>query len=355
MRRWYENKNCNHPYTFALNSDTLGSGITHLCQSMIRFENATKQFSENSIGLKEVSFILEPGEFIFLTGPSGSGKTTLIKLILREYQLTSGDIFFHDTQLRTLSSSKVHLHRRKIGVVFQDYKLIQEMNVWENIALPLFVIGKPYAEIEQRVSDLLNLIKLPDKVNLFPSQLSGGEAQRVSIARALASGPEVIIADEPTGNLDPETAIGIVRLMHKINSLGTTVLIATHDRSIIAQFTEARTLKLEKGSLVTDTQKKKPAENPPQKLDKKTEEPAAEKQSEPEEKKEKRPSLWKRMFGKKPKKAAASSTLETDTAGSEPAEVKSISIDEPKETKSEEKAKPASKKKKQKVVEESES
>lgn len=314
---------------------------------MIRFVNATKQFSENSVGLKEVSFILEPGEFAFLTGPSGSGKTTLIKLLLREYQLTGGDIFFHDTQLRTLASNKVHMHRRKIGVVFQDYKLIQEMNVWENIALPLFVVGKPYAEIEQRVSDLLNLIKLPETANLFPSQLSGGEAQRVSIARALASGPEVIIADEPTGNLDPETALGIVRLMHKINSLGTTVLIATHDRSIISQFAEARTLRLEKGALVLDTHKKKDG--------------AASAEKEPANAAPKKPSFWKRLFGKK---------------SPEPTEIHSVNLDEPEpqtaaktestkqiaekdlanESKKEkEKLKPTPKKKKQKPAEEPES
>lgn len=314
---------------------------------MIRFVNATKQFSENSVGLKEVNFILEPGEFAFLTGPSGSGKTTLIKLILREYQLTGGDIFFHDTQLRTLASNKVHLHRRKIGVVFQDYKLIQEMNVWENIALPLFVVGKPYAEIEQRVSDLLNLIKLPETANLFPSQLSGGEAQRVSIARALASGPEVIIADEPTGNLDPETALGIVRLMHKINSLGTTVLIATHDRSIIAQFADARTLRLEKGALVLDTHKKK--------------EVTASTDKEPASAVLKKPSFWKRLFGKKDPEPTEIHSVNLDEPVSQSASKADVAptaaektvAPEPKKEK--EKSKPTPKKKKQKPAEEPES
>lgn len=313
---------------------------------MIRFVNATKQFSENSVGLKEVSFILEPGEFAFLTGPSGSGKTTLIKLILREYQLTGGDIFFHDTQLRTLASNKVHLHRRKIGVVFQDYKLIQEMNVWENIALPLFVVGKPYAEIEQRVSDLLNLIKLPTTANLFPSQLSGGEAQRVSIARALASGPEVIIADEPTGNLDPETALGIVRLMHKINSLGTTVLIATHDRSIISQFAEARTLRLEKGVLVLDTHKKKETAVP---TEKETADAAP-----------KKPSFWKRIFGKKAPEPTEIHSVDLDEPTPQPATKPEAPIHEtekpvaPEPKKEKEKSKPAPKKKKHKTAEEQE-
>ncbi len=305
--------------------------------SMIRFVNATKQFSEASIGLKDVSFVLEPGEFAFLTGPSGSGKTTLIRLILREYQLTGGDIFFNDTPLKTLSSSKVHLHRRKIGVVFQDYKLIQEMSVWENIAMPLFVIGKSSDEIAQRVTDLLNLIKLPDKANLFPSQLSGGEAQRVSIARALASGPEVIIADEPTGNLDPETALGIVRLMHKINSLGTTVLIATHDRTIIAQFTEARTLHLEKGVLVIDTHTAKKAKQKSTRVETKKEVPpeTEEKQSDkpepaaaPAPTPTQKPSFWGSLFSRKKKTASTEPTENDDEPNSTVVEVTEETIEE---------------------------
>lgn len=277
---------------------------------MIRFINATKQFSETSVGLRDVTFHLDAGEFVFLTGPSGSGKTTIIKLILREYQVTGGDVYFYETPLKTLSAGKVHLHRRKIGVVFQDYKLIPEMSVWENIALPLFIVGKPYAEIEQRVSDLLNLIKLPDKADMFPSQLSGGEAQRVSIARALASGPEVIIADEPTGNLDPETALGIIKLMHKINSLGTTVLIATHDKSLIAQFPQSRMLRLEKGVLALDTKKQKEAA-PESKKKEPDQEPsvevakAAETLSEEVQPVPPKQSFWSRLFGKKSKPEAA--------------------------------------------------
>lgn len=220
--------------------------------AIVRFDTVTKQFAEDFYGVKEVSFSVEPGEFLFVTGPSGSGKTTLMRLLLKEYSLSDGEIFFHDEPISTIKPRHVHLHRRRIGAVFQDYKLIPEMNIWENIALPLSVAGRSHDEIEQRVTDLLTLIKLPEKALLFPSQLSGGEAQRVGIARALASGPELIIADEPTGNLDPETALSIARLLRKINELGTTVLIATHDSSILAAYPETRMLILEKGQLISD-------------------------------------------------------------------------------------------------------
>lgn len=226
--------------------------------SIVRFENVTKQFSEDAYGVQEINFSISPGEFLFVTGPSGSGKTTLMRLLLKEYAYTEGEIYFHDEALSDIKPRQVHLHRRKIGVVFQDYKLIPEMNIWENVALPLSVSGKSNEEIERRVTDLLNLIRLPDKALQFPSQLSGGEAQRVGIARALAIGPEVVIADEPTGNLDPETAQSIARLLKKINELGTTVIIATHDRNIISTYPETRKLSLENGRLVKDTGSKSP-------------------------------------------------------------------------------------------------
>lgn len=200
--------------------------------------------------------MVEPGELIFITGPSGSGKTTLMRLLTREYTPTEGEIFFKDEPISEIKASNVHEHRRKIGVVFQDYQLVPEMNVWENIALPLYVSGKKTEEVEQRVTDLLNLIKLPEKADQFPSQLSGGEAQRVSIARALAIGPELIFADEPTGNLDPETSKAIARLLRKINELGTTILIATHDQEVMRDHTDLRRMKLENGRLIFDSKKK---------------------------------------------------------------------------------------------------
>lgn len=220
---------------------------------IVRFENVTKQFDEESYGVREINFSVESGEFLFVTGPSGSGKTTLMRLLLKEYPFNSGEIFFHDTPISTVKNRNVHLHRRRIGVVFQDYKLIPEMNVWENIALPLWVTGKGSDEVERRVTDLLNLIKLPEKAFHFPSQLSGGEAQRIGIARALAIGPEIVIADEPTGNLDPETALNVARLLKKINELGTTVIIATHDKNIISTYPDTRKIALEKGELIHDS------------------------------------------------------------------------------------------------------
>ncbi|MDQ3008268.1 MAG: ATP-binding cassette domain-containing protein [bacterium] len=219
---------------------------------MIQFTNVSKQFGDAEYALKDISFEIADGEFVLITGPSGSGKTTLIRMLTREYTPTSGDILFDDESLVDLKKSKVHLHRRKLGVVFQDYKLLPELNVWENIALALNIIGKSESETETRVTDLLKLVNLVEKAYLFPSQLSGGEAQRVSIARALATGPSVICADEPTGNLDQETSLAIAKLLKKINQLGTTVLFATHDIGVLAALKDERHLFIKHGDLVED-------------------------------------------------------------------------------------------------------
>jgi cell division transport system ATP-binding protein len=220
---------------------------------MINFISVSKQFGDQSYGLKDISFSVGAGELVLITGPSGSGKTTIMKLLTKEYVPTTGEIEFQGEPLSKIKSGQVHQHRRQIGVVFQDYKLLPEMNVWENIALSLNIIGKPEAEIESRVTDLLQLIQLTDKAFLFPTQLSGGEAQRVSIARALAAAPAVIFADEPTGNLDPETSTAIARLLHKINELGTTILLATHDQGVVQVLNKHRMIRLEKGKLVHDS------------------------------------------------------------------------------------------------------
>lgn len=219
---------------------------------MITFAAVTKQFADGSYALKDLSFAVDPGELVVITGPSGSGKTSLMKLLTMEYEPTAGEITFFDTPLAQIPRNKVYRHRRQIGVVFQDYKLLPEYNVWENIALPLFISGKPLPEIESRVTDLLKLVNITDKAYLFPNQLSGGEAQRVSIARALATGPNVIFADEPTGNLDPETSLGIARLLKTINDLGTTVLFATHDLGVLGALEGERHIELTKGVLTKD-------------------------------------------------------------------------------------------------------
>lgn len=219
----------------------------------IIFDAVTKQFGPVSTALAEVSFVIDPGELVLITGPSGSGKTTLMRLLIREYTPEAGEVYWGEQALSELRSNQVPYHRRQIGVVFQDYKLLPELNIWENIALPLSITGKDQAEIESRVTDLLKLVGLVDKAHVFPSQLSGGEAQRVSIARALATGPSVIFADEPTGNLDPEASLEIVRLLRQINKLGTTVILATHD-SVVLEFLKAeRRISLRKGAMEKDS------------------------------------------------------------------------------------------------------
>jgi cell division transport system ATP-binding protein len=200
---------------------------------MIKFQHVTQRFADGTVAFSNLSFSVDDGELVLITGPSGSGKTTIMNLILNEYQPVSGEIIFDDQPIKKIKRSKLPHHRRKIGVVFQDYKLIEELNVWENIALPLYIQGEKQADIEDRVTDLLKLVDLADKALFFPRQLSGGEAQRISIARALATGPSVIFADEPTGNLDEKTGDHIISLLTKINELGTTLIIATHDPLII--------------------------------------------------------------------------------------------------------------------------
>jgi len=229
---------------------------------MIVFSSVSKQFLPDVYALKDISFEVDPGEFVVLTGPSGSGKTTIMKLLTKEYSPTSGEILFHEVNLNNIPDSKIHEHRRKIGVVFQDYNLIPELNVWENIALPLSIIGKSESDIEERVTDLLGLVSLIDKAMYFPKQLSGGEAQRISIARALSTAPSIIFADEPTGNLDRDNSLQIARLLSKINELGTTILFATHDHDVINQLDNHRHIVLLEGAIASDSADKSKKKEP---------------------------------------------------------------------------------------------
>jgi cell division transport system ATP-binding protein len=213
---------------------------------MIIFSDVSKSFGDQDTAIKHFSLQIHDGDLLVITGPSGAGKTTLMKLLIKEYEPSEGEIELDGEKYSQLKKKKVPELRRKIGVVFQDYKLIKDMNVWENIALPIYIQGKKDREVEERVTDLLNLVELSDKALLFPRQLSGGEAQRVSIARALACGPKIIFADEPTGNLDAKASLTITRLLKKINQLGTTLLFATHDNLVLQELAKEKIVKLEK-------------------------------------------------------------------------------------------------------------
>ena len=217
---------------------------------MVKFENVTKKFGD-IVALRSVSFEVKPGEFVFVTGPSGAGKTTLVKLILKEMSPSEGKIEVLGEDLEKISSAKLPFFRQKIGVVFQDFKLLPDRTVFENTALPLEVEKKEKKEIEKTVKEVLELVGLLDRQDLFPLQLAGGELQRTCLARAVVSNPKILIADEPTGNLDPTTSWQIVKLLKKINKMGTTVIMATHNVDIVDSMRE-RVIKIDKGEVLKD-------------------------------------------------------------------------------------------------------
>ena len=219
--------------------------------SQIVFDNVTKEYDPNVRALDSVSFSIEPGEFLFLIGPSGAGKSTLIKMLIREDVPSEGQVLFNDQVLHDIPHESLPDLRRKIGVVFQDFKVLESKNVFENVAVALDVVDAPNYVINEVVPNVLGLVGLDDKSHRFPNQLSGGELQRLSIARALAHEPDVLIADEPTGNIDPEAAEQILMILDKINALGTTILMSTHDVSVVDRL-KKRVLKLNKGKLVSD-------------------------------------------------------------------------------------------------------
>lgn len=214
---------------------------------MLRFSNVTKRYGSQEV-LSDATFLINPGEFIFLVGKSGAGKTTIMRLLTHQTTPDVGEITVGDLTFGKLRQKEIITLRRMIGVIFQDYKLLPERTVEENIALGLEIIGKPKEEIAVRTMELLTLIGLPEKKDVFPSQLSGGEAQRVCIARALATAPRILFADEPTGNLDDSTAYSIVRLLAKINELGTTIIMATHNLSLVKRI-DKRVIFLEDGKV----------------------------------------------------------------------------------------------------------
>ena len=202
---------------------------------MVKFKDVTKRFG-SVMALNDVSFTVDKGEFVFITGPSGSGKTTILKLILGEIMPSSGEVTVDGTNLHSSKSPDIPLFRQKIGTVFQDFKVLPERTVTENVEVALAVIGLPETEWNERVKHVLNLAGLGKQANLFPAQLSGGELQRTSLARALAVNPKLLLADEPTGNLDWETSDSIMKLFEKINSEGKTIIMATHNLDVIKKY-----------------------------------------------------------------------------------------------------------------------
>ena len=222
---------------------------------MISFKNVSKKFGQIT-ALEDISFEIEKGEFVFLTGHSGAGKTTVIKLLLGEYLPTSGSIEVNDKKINLIPRRKIHLWRRQVGVIFQDYKLFNEKTIFENIAVPLLIQKNNKREIKEKVEKILKLVGLEQRAFLFPSQLAGGELQRASLARALVIAPEILLADEPTGNLDPKTAEDMVNLLKEINDKGTTILMATHNQEIVDSF-KTRVIEIDKGKIIRDEKEAK--------------------------------------------------------------------------------------------------
>ena len=218
---------------------------------MITFEEVSKVYKGNVEALHGASATIEKGEFVFLVGPSGSGKSTMLRLINREETADKGRIFVAGKDIARLSSWRVPYLRRNIGCIFQDYKLLQSKTVYENVAFALEVIGRPRQVVKAQVPAILELVGLESKSKNLPAELSGGEQQRVSIARAFVNRPLILLADEPTGNLDPATSVGIMRLLDRINRTGTTVVMATHDRSIVDTM-QRRVIELETGEIIRD-------------------------------------------------------------------------------------------------------
>lgn len=219
---------------------------------MLFFDHVTKEYKDGTRALEEVTFSLSEGNFSFVVGPSGSGKTTIIKLVLREEIPTEGTLFLEDLEIPKLGDGKATRLRREVGVVFQDYKLIPSRTVIENVSLPLHVLRED--NIEERAMEALSLVGLSDRAKLFPYNLSGGERQRVAFARALVHKPRLLLADEPTGNIDRAASEKICAILEKVNKGGTTVLVSTHDLWIVEQL-DKRILELEGGKLVSDSEK----------------------------------------------------------------------------------------------------
>jgi cell division transport system ATP-binding protein len=221
---------------------------------MIEFYHVSKQYVKNQYALNDINLTIEKGEFIFLTGSSGAGKTTLLKLVFKEEFPSKGQILIDSFNINLIPEKKLYKLRRGIGIVFQDFKLLNRRTIYENIAIPLVIRGERKSVIDKRVHSALSLVGLTHRRNYIPEHVSGGEQQRVAIARAIVGNPKIIIADEPTGNLDTELSIEILKIFERINSNGITIIIATHDKNLIKMFPK-RVIRLEKGRLISDWSK----------------------------------------------------------------------------------------------------
>ena len=222
---------------------------------MIKFESVSKKYNDGTLALDDISFYIEGGEFMFITGPSGAGKTSLLRLIIREDLPTFGEGFVDELAVTKMKYREVPNLRRKVGFIFQDFKLLPSKTSFENVALTLEAVGRDDKNINNAVKEVMGLVGLKDKLNSFPDALSGGEKQRVAIARALVHEPKILLADEPTGMIDPSTGWEIMNLLSKINGWGTTVVVATHNMDIVKAL-KKRNVQINKGKVVSDTKKK---------------------------------------------------------------------------------------------------
>jgi cell division transport system ATP-binding protein len=219
--------------------------------AVIQFRGVSKTYDSGDVGLEDATFAISRGEFVFIVGQTGSGKSTIMRLLLKEHAATKGRIVVAGRDLSEIEHKKVPYYRRNLGVVFQDFKLLPNRTVYDNVAYALQVTGRSRKEIREKVPDILRLTGLATKLHNYPDQLSGGEQQRVSVARAFVNHPPLLLADEPTGNLDPETSIGIMQLLYRINRTGTTVLVATHDSHMVDRM-RRRVIELDRGRIVRD-------------------------------------------------------------------------------------------------------
>jgi cell division transport system ATP-binding protein len=218
---------------------------------MIRLIDVQKEYDNGTKALKGVNMRIDDGEFVFLVGPSGSGKSTVIKLITGEIAATQGRLMVNGYNLSNISARQIPYMRRTLGIIFQDFRLIEKKTVYENLAFAMRAIGASNRELRRRIPYVLQLVGLEQKADRYPSQLSGGEQQRVAIARALVNNPSMIIADEPTGNLDPQRSLEIMMLLERINELGTTVLVVTHEKALVNRFSK-RVVAIENGRIISD-------------------------------------------------------------------------------------------------------